>query len=144
MAVIVVGFDGSPPARRALDHAASRATLDDELVLVWVLPASVRERSFAAMMPAGIELPPEMGGTFEERARARLAEVVSETAKRGLKTRGELLLGEPADVILGVVEDLHATLLVIGHKAFEGRTLTLGQNADAILRGSKIPVTVVP
>lgn len=144
MAVIVVGFDGSPPARRALEHAAARSTEEDEIVLVSVIPSAVRERSFAAMMPAGIELPPALDGTFEKRARDRLDELVAEHAKRGVKIRGEVRTGEPAATLLALAGELKAAAIVIGHKAFESKHLTLGHNADAILRGAQIPVTVVP
>jgi len=141
---ILVGFDGSAPSRRALDHAVSRALADDEIVVVTVIPAAVRERTFAGMMPAGIELPPSMGGTFEERARARLDEIVAQNASRGVKLRGVVRLGEPAGELLALADEIQAGLIVVGHKAFEGKQLTLGHHADAIVRGARVPVTVVP
>lgn len=144
MALILVGFDGSPPARRALDHAASRAGPGDEILVVWAMDDNVRNRSFSSMMPAGVELPPEMGGTFEQRAKERLEEAIAEHAKRGAKIRGELRAGRPAPAVLGLADETRAALIVIGHKAYEGRHLTLGRNADEILRGAKVPVTVVP
>lgn len=144
MALLLVGFDGSPPARRALDHAATRAGEDDEVVVVWVLSDAVRNRSLSSMMPAGIELPPELGGTFEQRARERLDEAVATHAKNGVNIRGELRAGQPAPAVLALADELEADFIVIGHKAYEGPHLTLGHNADAILRGAKIPVTVVP
>lgn len=144
MALLVVGYDGSPPARRALEHVASRVTKDDEVVVISVIPPTVRGRSFSAMMPAGMQLPPEMDATFEQRAKDRLDEIVAQLGQRGVRVRGEVLAGEPATAILARASELQAAGIVIGHKAFEGTHLTLGHNADAILRGAKIPVTVVP
>lgn len=145
MARLLVGFDGSPPSRRALDYALRRAELTKaDLVLLNVLPPQVRDSSLAGMMPAGIELPPALSGTFLDRARERLDETVREAHKRGVQATGLVVLGETAPALLAAVDEVKATEIVIGHKSYEGPDHTLGPNADAILRGAKVPVTVVP
>lgn len=145
MARILVGFDGSPPSRRALLHAVRRSGAGgDEIVILTVVPAAVRNSSLSAMMPAGIELPRSMSHTFEETARLRLNEVVDELARAGVKVRGEVLAGEAAPTLLGFAQQLGAQEIVIGHKSFEGPQFTLGPNADKVLRGATVPVTVVP
>lgn len=143
MARIVVGYDGSPPARRALDHAVARRLEGDELHLVSALPPSVRNTSLASMMPAGIELPPQLGATFLERAKARMDEVVAELSKRGVKATGHVRLGEPAEALLALAVEVQADLVVIGHKSYQGGA-ALGPNASAIVRQARVPVTVVP
>lgn len=145
MARILVGFDGSPPSRRALQHAVTRSgAANDEMVILTVVPSSVRKSSLSAMMPAGIELPRSMNHTFEETARMRLDEVVVELGRQGVKVRGEVRAGEAAATLLALAAELGAEEIVIGHKSFEGPNFTLGPNADKILRGAKVPVTVVP
>lgn len=146
MARILVGFDGSPPSRRALQHAARRAAgaSEVEIVLLTVVPASVRKSSLSAMMPAGIELPRSMSQTFEETARMRLDEVVAELGRQGVKVRGDVRAGDAAQTLLAFADELRADEIVIGHKSFEGPRFTLGPNADEILRHAKVPVTVVP
>ena len=145
MARLLVGFDGSPPSRRALEHAVRRAAATrDELVLLNVLPPVAQRSGLAGMMPAGIELPGPLNGTFLERAQARMDEVVQETSRHGVPIEGLVRLGDPAPTLLAMAEETKATEIVIGHKSYEGPGFTLGPNADAILRGAKVPVTVVP
>lgn len=145
MARILVGFDGSPPSRRALQHAVARVRASgEELFVLTVVPESVRKSSLSAMMPAGIELPREMTRTFEETARLRLDEVVAENGRDGVKVRAEVRAGDAAEALLAFADEMQVSEIVIGHKSFEGARFTLGPNADKVLRGSKVPVTVVP
>jgi nucleotide-binding universal stress UspA family protein len=145
MTRLLVGFDGSPPSRRALEHALRRAAAaKDEVVLLNVLPAGAERSSLAAMMPPGVELPPRLAGTFLEHARARMDETVKEASAKGVPVSGLVRMGPPAATLLAVADEAKAGEIVIGHKSFEGPAFTLGPNADAILRGAKVPVTVVP
>lgn len=144
MGRVLVGYDGSPPSKRALDHAVRRALVTkDEVLLLTVLPPSIRESSLAAMMPAGIELPPEMSGTFVENAQRRLVEVAQEAAGQGVAVKAAVLLGEPAETILHAALEMKADEIVIGHKSYE-KQATLGPNAMAIVMRSAVPVTTVP
>lgn len=144
MGRFLVGFDGSPPSRRALEHALRQAALTkDEVVLLNVLPPTVKESSLARMMPAGIELPPQMSGTFLEHARDRLDETVQEAGRGGLSVSGVVALGEPAGALLQTAEELKATHLVIGRKSYD-ENATLGPNAAQVVMHATVPVTLVP
>lgn len=140
---ILVGFDGSPASRRALDHAVARAGQDGELHLVTIVPSSVRNSKLASMMPAGIELPPNLSQTFEETARRRLDEVLAELAKSGRKAHGHVRAGDSAKTLLALAQELGAHEIVIGHKSYEDGQ-ALGPNANEIVRHANVPVTVVP
>lgn len=145
MARLLVGFDGSPPSRRAMEHALRRAAqTKDEVFLLNVLPPSAQRSGLSTMMPAGVELPASMSGTFLDTARRRMQDIINETSKEGASVTGLVRLGETATTLLLVAEEIHAAEIVIGHKSFEGDAFTLGPNADAIVRGAKVPVTVVP
>lgn len=144
MGRVLVGFDGSPPSRRALDHALRHAGLTkDEVVLLNVIPPSVKESSLARMMPAGIELPPQMGGTFLDHARARLDETVQQAAKSGVSVRGVVALGEPAASLLQAAEEMKVTQIVIGRKSYAADAI-LGPNAAALIMHATVPLTLVP
>lgn len=145
MALLLVGFDGSPSARRALDHAAARAKANgDEILLVTVVPAAARESGLHRMLPAGLEMPPPLARTFEEGAASRLGEVVEELTKAGVKAHAEVVGGDAGAAVLALAASKGADEIIIGHKAYEGPHLRLGHNAEAILRGATVPVTVVP
>lgn len=141
---ILVGYDGSPPSRRAFLHAVARAVAaNDELLVLTVIPPAVRGSSLQRMMPAGIELPAAMSGTFEDNARSRLDSAVAEAAAAGVSAKAEVRAGEAAAAVLEAAAEWGAEEIVIGHKSYEGPDFTLGPNADAIVRGARVPVTVV-
>lgn len=143
MGRVLIGFDGSQPSRRALDHAARRAlAAGDEIFLATIIPEQVRGSSLAGL--TGLELPREMSRTFEESAITRLHEVATDLKKSGAKVETIVRTGSAAKVLLSLAVELQVAEIVIGHKAFEGPHMTLGHNADEILRGAKVPVTVVP
>lgn len=143
VALILVGFDGSDASRRALEHASRQAKMSGaELVLATVIPSQVKESTLASL--TGLELPSTLSRTFAESARIRLEETAEALQKAGTKTRVELRTGPTASSLLALADELQATEIVIGHKAFGSPTATMGPNAVEILRGAKIPVTVVP
>lgn len=144
MARILVGYDGSPPARRALDFALHHARLaKDDVIVLNVVPANAERSSFSGLMPAAIELPKELGGTFAERARRRMDELLAEVAKGGSSVTGLVKMGEPAATLIQTATEVKADHIVIGHKSYESG-LALGPNANLVVSKATVPVTVVP
>jgi nucleotide-binding universal stress UspA family protein len=145
MARLLVGYDGSPPSRRAFDRALVRAKdAGDELVVVAVIPPSVRGSSLARMMPAGIELPRPLSGTFEDHTRERMDEVMAEARKAGVKVEGEVRAGSTVDAILAAAHEHKADEILLGVKSYEGPEAEVGPNATEIARKANVPVTLVP
>ena len=144
MGILLVGFDGSDPSRRALDHAVRRARLGgDEVVLLNVIPASVAKSSLSGMMPAGLELPAPLARTFEENARQRLQDVVLQYAAQGVTLRAEVRAGEAVQAIVDAAHELRADEVVIGHKSYEKESLDLGPIAERLVKHLPATVTVV-
>lgn len=144
MGIVLVGFDGSDPSRRALDHAVRRARLaGDEVVLLNVIPPSVAKSSLSGMMPAGIELPPQLSRTFEENAWERLHDVVRQYAEPGVKLRAEVRVGEAVQALVDAARELGAGEVVIGHKSYETHEMKLGPIAEGLVRRMPATVTVV-
>lgn len=144
MGVILVGFDGSEPSRRALEHAMRRAKLaGDEVVLLNVIPTSVAKSSLSHMMPAGIELSPALAKTFEEHARERVADALRDFGRDGVKLRGEVRAGDAVAAIVQAALELKADEVVIGHKSYESDSLKLGPIAERLVRNLPATVTVV-
>jgi nucleotide-binding universal stress UspA family protein len=145
MARLLVGYDGSPPARRAFERALARATsAGDEILVVAVIPPSVRGSSLAKMLPAGIELPKPFTGTFEDHTRQRVDEVVAEARKAGAKASGEVRTGAAVDAILAAAREHKADEILLGVKSYEGPDADVGPNASEVANRAQIPVTLVP
>jgi len=145
MARLLVGYDGSPPARRAFERALARATgMGDEILVVAVIPPSVRQSSLARMMPAGVELLERLGGAFEDHARERVDEVVAEARKAGAKAEGEVRPGSVVEAILAAARDRKADEIILGVKSYEGPEANVGPNASEIAQRANVPVTLVP
>lgn len=145
MARLLVGFDGSPAARRAVEHAATLARQQGvEVVLVTVIPAQVRGSSLSSMMPAGLVLPPDMARTFEQNAQIRLDEIAEQMKAAGITVRTEVRAGETVDALVRAIADHGATELFLGNKSFEDPSVHVGPNAQLIVERANVRVTLVP
>ena len=112
---IVVGYDGAPPASRALDLAITEAhTLRARLLVIAV-----------AEMPLNPEGPQNFGTLDETPARmiplvepAELEPVLAEARERiesaGLTGEYAWAAGEPASAIVGAARERGAALIVLG------------------------------
>jgi nucleotide-binding universal stress UspA family protein len=142
VARVLVGYDGSDPSRRALAYAIDRAKLaGDEIVLLTVIPDSVRKTSLSGMMPAGLALPPQMGKTFEANAQERLDDVIAEHKASGVAMSALVRSGEIGHAFTEAVRESGASEIVIGHKSFEREALQLGPIAERLVK--HMPATVI-
>lgn len=145
MSKLLVGYDGSAPSRRAVDHAAALARMQDhEIVLLTVIPAQVRGSSLNSMMPAGLALPQPMSRTFEEGARSRLEELAAQLSASGVKVSAQVRAGETVEELIRLAGELRVSEIVIGHKSFEGAHVPVGPNAQQIVERAQVRVTLVP
>lgn len=138
----IVGFDGTPQARRAVDHAAtlaksSGASLHLVLVLEW--------------SPYSFHTPEELAerhGRREQeldRAHAVVQPVVDELTKAGLTVTSEVRHGNAGDLLCTIATDQNASQIIIGRtgdsalaqRLLGGLVITLAQAAP-------VPLTVVP
>lgn len=143
MARILVGYDGSPPAERALQWALDRSTSDDEIILLTSIPPSVAQSSLGKMMPAGVTLPDALSKTFQQNALARLDDVKAQYAKRGVPITVAVREGEPSVAFLAAVAEFKIDQIVIGHKSREKGEIKLGPIAESLVKNMPATVTVV-
>ena len=145
MGRLLVGYDGSPHSRRAVEHATQEALQrGHDIVLLTVIPRELLESSLASMMPAGVALPPELSRTFEANARIRLDELMVKLRSSGVKVESLVRAGPTVEEFVRAADELHASEIVIGHKAFEPGHIELGPNAAAIAERANVRVTLVP
>jgi nucleotide-binding universal stress UspA family protein len=118
---ILVGYDDSDAARRALDRAADLAGYGSTLTVV-----SVSRNG---------------GGV----AREALESAREHLLRRHVSATYLQPAGDPAETIVGEAENLGADLVVVGRRGGGSlRRLVLGSVSNAVVRGAPCDVLVVP
>ena len=99
---VVVGYDGSQAARRALLCAAEAARPGGHVVVVT-----------ATQRPEAVPIEPDIRPAVTEPSRL-LEEAAARLAGRGLRVSTRVEEGDPAEVLAHTARELHATLIVVG------------------------------
>jgi nucleotide-binding universal stress UspA family protein len=133
---IVLGYDESPGARRALGYAVDLAKLlGDTLVIVYGAEPSGR---------MGDELA-EHFKAVAERGRAALDQAVETATAAGVAATVELVDEKPAQALLDVADQHDARLIVVGtYGESPLRGAMLGSTPHKLLHWSSRPVLCVP
>ena len=139
----VVGYDGSPASRRALEFALDRAASQGGSVVI----AHVLEWSpYSFLTPE--ELEERHSRRAEELSRAEsavLKPVVDEVAARGVPVETELRYGHIADTICEITKAKGGTQIVIGRNGHGGiAARVFGSVAGTLVQGAPVPCTIVP
>ncbi|TCP43248.1 universal stress protein [Rhodovulum marinum] len=140
---ILVGYDGSDSAQRAVDYAAGRAKAEGADILI----AHVLEWSpYSFLTPE--ELAERHKRRNEELARAEtalLAPVVARLKSAGIAVETELKYGHIAETLCRLATEHDISQIVIGrtgHSALASRLF--GSVAGTLAQAAPIPVTIVP
>jgi nucleotide-binding universal stress UspA family protein len=131
---IGVGFDGSEPARRALERVADVAGDEATVFLVTVAQPLYPDP------PAGEPVDP-----CEAAKRDRmLAQGKDLLAQRGVAARTRPALGDPAQTILEVAREANSDLVVVGNRG-RGRVarIALGSVSSTVVHQADRAVLVV-
>lgn len=133
MGEILVAYDGSDAAKKAVEHAINLLKPEDRLIVLSVVPQAVITE-FA-------EIDPEI---TLARAQESVNELLAELRKREINAIGIVREGDIADEILKMGFDLKCDLIVVGHKGLSkiGR-FQLGSVADKVARYANRPVLIV-
>jgi nucleotide-binding universal stress UspA family protein len=127
---LLVAYDGSPAARRALAHAAQLARPQDNLSVVNVMP---EPGVSARIQPASEE---------RHRQRLLLEEAQRLLAASGIEARTIASVGDAATEILATAERLPADLIVVGRHRGRASHL-LGSTSSRLVRSATCDVLVV-
>jgi nucleotide-binding universal stress UspA family protein len=127
---VLVAYDGSAAARRALDHAGELARPGDRVTVVNVMP----EPGVGA----------RLGPPAEERNRQSLllGEARRLLAVRGIEADLAAPVGDPAAEIVAAADELGADLIVVGRHRSRSHHL-LGSVSDHIVRAANRDVLVI-
>ena len=165
MNTIVVGYDGSDAAERALARAADFAqTLSARLVVVSVTGSAHVPAAAPAFEPAPVLVPPAAagpvatGGTMplpeyppesqppepEELAQRQLERARMSLASRPLEAEYVVEVGDPAERLLDVADQRDADLIVVGSRERGFLERLLGHGVDeAVARRADRDVLLV-
>ncbi|SEQ85809.1 universal stress protein [Natrinema salaciae] len=136
---ILVAYDGSEPARKAVEHAFTTYS-DEEIVLLRVIDAA------DGSTEAGIEIVREMFREREKKVSKKLpGEIADLIGDSDREFRTETAVGDPAREIVSFAdENDEIDHVVIGSHGREGLSrILLGSVAEKIVRRSPVPVTVI-
>jgi nucleotide-binding universal stress UspA family protein len=131
---VVVGYDGSEAAQKALDYAAARVNGGKLFVVTAVVPPP--EWMGSPGWQENIDAEHKRGSELLEEAVERLPGKVDYST--------ELLEGPPADAIVGVAEAREADRIVIGSRGLGRVRALLGSVSHDVLQKAECPVVVIP
>jgi nucleotide-binding universal stress UspA family protein len=146
--LVVIGYDGSHDAQRAVELAAAVLRADAALVVsVWSTATAMTEpgAAFAAPTP-----PSEAELRRLEEAALQLAEDGAARAREaGLSAHAVVAQGASAEDIAKTLCDLaearDATLVVVGRRGLSRlKEIVLGSVSNAALHDGRRPILVVP
>lgn len=135
---ILVPYDGSRPAQKAVEHAV-KATADEEIILLRVIELS------DGMIEAGIDLIQERLKEMQDAETGELTEEMRDLLDtEDVEFRIETAVGKPSREIVSFAEDNDVTQIIMGSHGRKGVSrVLLGNVAENVVRRAPVTVTVV-
>ena len=146
--LVVIGYDGSHDAQRAIDLAGGALRADAAVVVnVWSTPVAMTQPGAAFGAPS----PPSEAELqrLEQTARQLAEEGAARARQAGLSAEAHIARGttpaEIARVLCDLAEDRGATLVVVGRRGQSRlKEVVLGSVSNAAVHDGRRPVLVVP
>jgi len=145
MKKLLVSYDGSEAAKRAIEMTKKCVNVDDEITLLTVIPAELVESSFTKMLLPTIDMAAmAKSGSFKEKAMETLSDVAKDLETYAGKINLAVESGDPADEILLSAKTHDSDVIILGYRGYgkEGRFL-LGSVADKVTRYASSSVLIV-
>lgn len=132
---VLVAYDGSAPARKAMEYAFDEHA-DDDIVLLRVVEVA---DSFTRMSLQAVQ---EMLDQRRAETSEELREEAADRIDADTEYEIDVVSGEPAREIVAYAEDHDVDRIVVGSHGREGVTrVLLGSVAEGVVR--RAPVTVI-
>lgn len=146
---IVVGYDGSASAKKALAEAVdiARVIPDAEVVIACGHDRTPGYLGYddQPLWKQAVRLD-EVWERMEEKIQEDLEEAAQAVREAGVKASAACGRGRPAAVVVNVARDTGARLIVVGTRGSgkSEETTVLGSTTTELLHTADIPVMVVP
>jgi nucleotide-binding universal stress UspA family protein len=144
---ILVPLDGSKLAESALPHVEvlAKGCDTEEVILISVTERVQGYRAFEdSSQPLGQRLAPEASGKKEKQAQRYLGRIAKAMKAKGIKVDTEVLLGDPAEAIVGYAKQSGCDLIVMASHGRSGPSRWAhGSVADKVFRASCVPILMV-
>jgi nucleotide-binding universal stress UspA family protein len=133
---ILVAYDGSNPAQKAVKRAV-RAADGEEIILLRVIEAA------GGMLEAGLDIIQERLKEMQDEKTNELSEEIKPMLEtKGVEFRIETVVGKPSRKIVSFAEENDVSEIVVGSRGREGVSrVLLGNVAESVVR--RAPVTVI-
>ena len=146
---LVIGFDGSPGARRALRFLAKLEPRRGGSAIVVAVSESIWLPGVTRRLPSAMLASLRSEAVQLNRKRARLARMEADAAASKLRRAGwaakaEVREGAALEALLAASTDLHGDVLVVGARAGGVSRTPIGSVSSGALNHSRIPVLIVP
>lgn len=130
--MLLLAYDGSPGAKRALQHAARLVGRGGEIAVVNVISAP---QAVSSRLETLTEADVNRQSSILDEAKALLA-------RRGIEARLVEAIGDPATEILAAAENQNADTIVVGRT--QKRHIAHGPLDSRLVRTARADVLVVP
>jgi nucleotide-binding universal stress UspA family protein len=132
---ILVGYDGSSSAEKALDAALAIANSLDSTVEV-----------LSVVQPPEPALSPELHAVLDdarEHYEKELRKIAQAANRNGIRLETDVVVGHPAEQIIRRAEESRADLIVLGHRGLSKfEQLIMGSVSERVLAYAHCPVLV--
>ena len=133
MGIILVAYDGSELAKKALHKAVELLKPGDELFLAHVIPT--------AMIAQFVDIPPEVTTLKAQRI---MNDALAMLKEKGVHATGLVREGDIADTILKIGAELEVDLILLGEKGMSKvDRFALGSVADRVVKYARRPVMII-
>ncbi|MET0938191.1 MAG: universal stress protein [Gaiellaceae bacterium] len=136
MKTIIVGYDDTEPAKRALTRTAELAVaFKAQIVVISAAPA---------LTPASHGFGPVHPTDSPEFHREQLEQAATLLEERGVEAEYRVALGDPPDAILQLADELGADMIVVGSRELSFIQRLVGQSvSEAVQRKAHCDVLIV-
>jgi nucleotide-binding universal stress UspA family protein len=147
---VLLGYDGSDPARRAIEHAAALLGAGPAVVLtVWEPTASFTGYDPLAGVSEGVGRAAGFEGEMDDigaQVAQRTAEQGADAAREhGFDATARTAQGKVWRTIVDVAAEIDARAIAVGTRGHAGlQSLMIGSVANGVVHHSDRPVLVIP